>query len=636
MPIPSLDQEHFHFRDHKTEAELFSSRVFISFLAVVLLFSVLIYRFYTLQIVDYQDYVTRADSNRIQVEPLPPKRGLIYDRNGVLIADNRASYTLSIVKERTKDLAFTLDKVAEIIPVEQDDVDQFYKALKQRRRPYEAVPLRYRLSEDEIAKIAVNEYQLDGVEVQAQLVRHYPFGDLFAHAIGYVGRINERELEGFDPDTYRKYSGTHTIGKIGLEKQYEDYLLGDVGSQHIETNAHGRVLRVLERVDPQPGQDLHLHLDIKLQEAAAKALNGERGAVVAIDVNNGGVLSLTSTPSFDANLFVTGISYKDYKALNESRDLPLFNRTIQGQYPPGSTLKPMLGLGGLDSGVITPQWSIRDPGFYQLEGEERIHRDWKKWGHGNHVDLRQAIVESCNTFYYDLSIRMGIDVMFPVGDAFGLGEHTHIDIPNERSGIWPSREWKRRVRGLPWFPGDTLNVAVGQGDSLVTPLQLAVMVATIARRGDRFQPQLVSRIGNDPALPIQVTTWETKEEHWDYVLSSMKDVVHSFRGTAKAISKDLNYTIGGKTGTAQLVSIAQDEEYDRDKVAARKRDNALFIAFAPVEQPEIAVAVVIENGEHGSSAAAPVARKVMDAWFEIEAARKREAAEKTLAAEAEL
>lgn len=615
MPFAQLTDDHSQFKDHKREALIYAKRAIVSLLLVVALFSVLMVRFYNLQVVHYQDYNTRADSNRIQLQPAPPTRGLIFDRNGNLLVDNRPSFTLTIVKERTKDIEATIDNVAALIDVEEDDRKNFFRALRQRRRPYEPVPLRYRLTEDEIAKIAVNEYQLEGVEVEAQLVRHYPYGPLFAHTIGYVGQISERELQNFTVDEYQRYNGTRTIGKIGLEKFYESELLGEVGSEQVEVNAHGRVLRVLDRLDPNPGKDLYLHMDLHMQQVGAEALAGERGAVVAIDIKTGGVLALVSAPSFDSNLFVTGISFKDYRELNESKDLPLFNRTIQGQYPPGSTLKPMLGVGALQSGVVTPEWTIRDPGWYQLENDERFYRDWKKWGHGKHVDLRQAVIESCDVYFYDLAVKMGIDRMHPVGVDFGLGERTGIDIPNERAGLWPSRPWKKGARGLPWFPGDSLNVSIGQGDVLATPLQLAVMAAALGSRGEQRRPQIVSRIGGDMIPPHEVHHWQADDKNWDYINDAMKGVVHSARGTAKIIAKDLPYTIAGKTGTAQVIGIAQDEEYDRDKIHARNRDHALFIAYAPVEDPEVAVAVIVENGEHGSSAAAPVARKVLDAWF---------------------
>lgn len=622
MPFSEHRDEHRQIRDHHSEVRLFGSRALVSFLTVVALFGTLIFRFYDLQIVNHQDYVTKADSNRIQVQPIPPTRGLIFDRNGILLADNRPSYTLSIVRERSKNLEETLRLVESIVPVSDDDKSNFYKGLQQRRRPYEPVPLRYRLTEDEIARVAVNEYRLDGVEVEAQLVRHYPYGELFAHSIGYVGRVNERELASFDEVDFRRYSGTHSVGKIGLEKHYESALLGEVGSRHVEVNAHGRVLKELERIDPMPGKDLFLHLDLHLQKAASAALKGHRGAVVAIEVATGGVLASVSAPSFDPNLFVTGISYADYKILNQSRDLPLFNRTIQGQYPPGSTLKPILGLGGLEVEAVTPERTIRDPGYYQLENDDRLYRDWKRWGHGNSVDLYQAIVESCDTYFYDLAVRMGIDQMHPVGAAFGLGQKTGIDIPNERAGLWPSRPWKRSVRQLPWFPGDSLNVSIGQGYVLVTPLQLAVMTATLASKGILHPPKLTAKLGDHALSTEGLKSYQARDENWRFISNAMRGVVHSVRGTGKIINDGLDYSIAGKTGTAQVIGIAQDEEYDRDKIDERNRDHALFVAYAPEEEPQIAVAIIVENGEHGSSTAGPVAREVFDAWFKIEAARK--------------
>jgi len=590
-------------------------RVVVAAALVVGLLSILVARFYNLQVTHYTDYVTRSDRNRVHVLPVPPTRGLIYDRNNVLLADNRPSYTLSIIKERARDIETTISVLRELVPISDADVEKFRKRLRQRRRPFEAVPLRYRLTEEEIARLAVNEYRLQGVEVEAQLVRHYPHGELFAHSIGYVGRINDRELAAFDEEEYGRYSGTHTIGKVGLEKQYENLLLGDVGNQNVETNARGRVLRVLERTDPIPGKNLQLFLDIYLQQVAFEALGERRGAVVAIEVQTGGVLALVSTPSYDPNLFVTGISFKDYRELNESLDLPLFNRSLQGQYPAASTVKPMLGLAALHHKVIDTDYKVRDPGYYQLKGDDRLYRDWKKRGHGRRVDLLQAIAESCDTFYYDVAYKMGIDVMSPFGRHFGLGSRTGIDVPNERRGIWPSREWKRRARGLPWFPGDSLNMGIGQGDVLVTPLQLAVMTQTLATRGQRSRPRLVQAVGNRPQEVQTVGKIDVNEEHWDYIYDAMEEVVHGRRGTAQRIRRGASYRMAGKTGTAQVVGIAQDEKYDSEKLAERQRDHALFIGFAPAEAPRIAVAVVVENAEHGSSAAAPIARKMFDAYL---------------------
>lgn len=608
--------DHLQIKDHHREARIFARRAGLAGIVILGCLAIVFLRYYRLQIIEHEDYVTRSDRNRVQVQAIPPTRGLIYDRNGTLLADNRPSYTLSIVREQTPDLEQTLATLAGLVSLNDEDLSAFRERQSQRRRPFEAVPLRYQLNEEEIARLAVNEYRLDGVEVTAELVRHYPLGDLFAHSIGYVGRINERELAAFDEDAYARYSGTHTIGKLGIEKSYEDLLLGQVGSQHVEINARGRVLRVLESQPPLAGANLTLTLDARLQQVAQEALASGRGSVVAIDVATGGVLALVSTPSFDPNLFVTGISFADYRALNESRDLPLFNRSLQGQYPPGSTLKPMLGLAGLYYNVTHPDYKVRDPGWYQLENDERFYRDWKKGGHGATVNLHTAIEQSCDVYFYDLSFRMGIDRMHEFGSHFGLGAPSGIDVPNERPGIWPSKAWKRAARGLPWFPGDSLNVGLGQGAVLTTPLQLAVMTATLAAKGVRRKPHLVSQVGQQAILPEVVDSIVIDANDWLVIEEAMQSVVHGLRGTARSsIQRGLGYRIAGKTGTAQVIGIAQGEEYDAEKIDERLRDHALFVAFAPAEAPEVAVAVIVENGEHGSSTAAPVARKVFDAYM---------------------
>ncbi|BFM12732.1 penicillin-binding protein 2 [Simiduia litorea] len=607
--------EHLQIKDHHREARIFARRVGVAGVLMFGLLLVVYLRYYRLQIIEYEDYVTRSDQNRVQVQAIPPTRGLIYDRRGKLLAENRPSYTLSIVKEQAGDLHQTLDILRGLVDLDDESLNTFLERMKQRRRPFEAVPLRYRLSEEEIARLAVNEYRLEGVDVSAELVRNYPMGELFAHSIGFVGRINERELAGFDEESYARYSGTHTLGKLGLEKSYESELLGQVGSQHVEINARGRVLRVLDSQPPEAGKNLTLYLDSYVQKVAHDALSGRRGSVVAIEVATGGVVAMVSTPAFDPNLFVTGISYADYKALNESRDLPLFNRSLQGQYPPGSTLKPMLGLAGLYYKVIDQHYSVRDPGYYQLENDERFYRDWKKQGHGARVAINTAIEQSCDVFFYDLSFRMGIDRMHEFGSRFGLGNLTGIDVPQEKPGIWPSKAWKRKARGLPWFPGDSLNVGLGQGAVLATPLQLAVMTATLAAKGERKKPMLVSSIGDTPRLPEVVDHQEVLASDWLIIETAMQNVVHGLRGTAQGIRKGLSYKIAGKTGTAQVIGIAQDTEYDASIIDERHWDHALFVAFAPAEAPRLAVAILVENGEHGSSTAAPIARKVFDAYL---------------------
>lgn len=604
------------FKDHHRESRMFYRRIVITSVVMALLVSMLVMRYYSLQVVHHQDYATRSDRNRVHVQPIAPTRGLIYDRNGELLADNRASYTLSVIRERVEDMDETLDLLRSLINIPQTDLDRFYDQLQQWRRPFEAIPLRYRLTEDEIARLAVNEFRLEGVEVNAQLVRHYPQGALFAHVLGYVGRISQADLAQFDPDQHRRYSGTHSIGKSGLERQYEALLLGEAGSQNVETNARGRVLRVLDRADPSPGEDIHLHLDIALQRVAAEAMGDRRGAVVALDVNSGGVLAAVSTPSFDPNLFVTGISFRDYRALNQSLDLPLYNRFLQGQYPPGSTLKAMTALGGLHHNIVDTEYSIRDPGYYQLPGDSRLYRDWRRRGHGPNVDLHQAVVESCDVYFYDLGHRMGVDLMHEFGTHFGLGKRTGVDIPSERPGTWPSRDWKRGHQGLPWFPGDNLNMAIGQGYVLTTPIQLAQVTATLANKGRRLRPQMVRQAGERTMMPVEEAHLQVDDDHWEAVLDSMVGVMHGERGTARRAAFGASYRFGGKTGTAQVVAIPQGEEYDSEALEERQRDHALFVGYAPAENPQIAVAIIVENAESGAGQAAPVARKLFDEYLQ--------------------
>ena len=605
--------ENLRLKDHHTEQRLFRNRMLVAICGVVVLIGVLIARFYDLQVVNYEDYRTQSDENRIQVRPVAPTRGLIYDRNGELLADNRASYTLSIVRERVKNLDETLELLGQLVRLDDSDVEKFNRRLP-RRRPFEPVPLRYRLTEDEIARISVNEFRLPGVSVEAELVRYYPKGDLFAHSVGYVGRINDRELQQFSQEDVRRYRGTQSIGKVGLERSYEDLLLGEVGFENVETNARGRVLKVLERHDPKPGAELTLSLDSRLQQVATDALGDNRGAVVAIDVKTGGVLAFVSKPSFDPNMFVTGISFTDYRALSDSLDVPLFNRALQGQYPPGSTLKPMMGLGGLVAGVITGETQVADPGYFKLPNDPRIYRDWKRWGHGKHIDLIQGLAQSCDVYFWDMAARWNIDGMHDFATRFGLGARTGIDLPAERPGLFPSRDWKRGARGTPWFPGDSLNAVLGQGFVLATPLQLAVMTATIANRGSHFKPQVVMAVDGVEQPPEVLHHVEAKPEYWDLVFKGMEAVVYSIHGTGKRAGKDLDFKVAGKSGTAQVVGIAQGERYDSEALKERHRDHALFVAFAPVDDPQIAVSVLVENGEGGGLVAAPVAREVFAEW----------------------
>lgn len=600
-------------KDPYAEVRIFGARMLFSAFVVLLLCGVLVYRYFDLQINQYEKYRTESDRNRVQLQPIAPKRGLIFDRNGVVLADNAPSYSLTITKEIAGNLEQTLALLQSLLAIDDDDVAKFRERL-QGRRPYQPVPLRFRLTEEEIAILAINRYRLPGVEVEAEFVRSYPHGPLFAHALGYVGRISEKELKTLDP---ANYSGTHYVGKIGVERFYEDKLHGQVGYQNVETNARGRVLRVLERNEPTPGKNIKLHLDAKLQKIAQEALGDNLGSVVAIDPRDGGVLVLVSTPAFDSNLFVTGISSKDYRALRDSPDMPLFNRSLQGAYPPGSTVKPIFALAGLHYGVVTPATRIPDPGWYQLPNDSRFYRDWRRGGHGT-VDVRQSIAQSCDVYFYDLAHKLGIDRLHDFSIQFGFGARTGIDNTHEASGVMPSREWKRRARKQAWFPGETLSAGIGQGYMTSTPLQLAVATATIATRGVRREPRMVQSIDDQPLPPSPTQTVNVSDQWWNVIFEGMQDVVHGERGTAKGMGRTLTYHMAGKTGTAQVVGYAQGIKYDASQVAKRRRDHALFVGFAPIEDPQIAVAVLVENGEHGSTAAAPIARKVIDAYLGVE------------------
>ena len=602
------------FSDPARERRIFARRLIFSMFIMLVMGLTLISRYVDLQVNQFQDFATDSDNNRVHVRPAAPTRGVIYDRNGEILADNRPTSNLSIIRERADDLDQLINKVGSLITLTDNDITRFYSRLK-RRKPFEPTPLKFNLTEKEQAILAVNQHILDGTKISARLTRFYPKRDLFTHVVGYVGRINDRESKIINPINY---SGTDSIGKIGIEKFYEESLLGEVGSDHVETNARGRVMRVIDHVSPVAGNDLTLHLDSRLQQVAYEAFSGERGSLVAIEIETGGVLAMISAPSYDANPFVSGISQKAYDALLNSVDKPMFNRSIRGQYPPGSTIKPLFGLIGLQSQSITTETKIEDPGYFLMEGIERPWRDHnsERGGHGKGVDLAKAIIESCDVFFYKMGVKIGIDTLAISSQAFGLGKKTNIDLPGERSGIMPSRIWKKNARGASWFDGDTINVSIGQGFMLTTPLQLAVMTASIASRGDLIQPQIVKSINGVENPTIKVTeSSEISDKYWNYIHESMRDVVHSNRGTARGINKGLTYNIAGKTGTAQVISINASDEYDRSKISERQWDHALFVAFAPAEDPKIAVALIVENGEHGSSAAAPIARTVIDTYI---------------------
>tara|TARA_B110000503_G_scaffold43274_1_gene70768 strand:+ start:6241 stop:8082 length:1842 start_codon:yes stop_codon:yes gene_type:complete len=606
----------FDLKDPQLESRVYATRTIIAIGMVMTLLGVILMRYHTLQVTEYEIYRTQSERNRVTLQPLPPRRGLIFDRNGVVLADNRPSYMLSIVRERVPDMEATLTDLQSVLPVSDTDLETFRKKLY-RSRPYEPVPLRFRLTEEERARLAVNRFRLPGVVVEAQLLRHYPHGELFSHALGYVGRINEQEVQVLDETDYR---GTFHVGKVGVEKYYEDMLHGDVGYQNVEGNAHGRVMRVLERFAPVRGKDLTLSLDYDVQLAAFEALGDQRGAVVAIDPRTGGLLALVSKPGFDTNLFVNGISASEYSALRDSLDVPLYNRAIQGSYPPGSTIKPFMAMAGLLSGLVTPQSTVPDPGWYSLPGDSRKYRDWilrvTGTGHAARVDMKMAIAQSCDVYFYDLARRLTIDHMYDYLHPFGFGDRTGIDTTNERSGVLPSTQWKRANLAQSWYPGETLSAGIGQGYMLASPLQLAVATSVMASRGQRRVPRLVMAIDGELVPAPVLEPVEAPDEYWDAIFDGMREVVHGQRGTAKTLATGIAYEMAGKTGTAQVIGIAQNSVYNEADVAERHRHHGLFIAFAPIEAPTIAVGIIVENGG-GSSAASPIARAVIDTWLSV-------------------
>jgi len=619
--------------DPSSERRSFAVRATSLFVIAMMLVGVLVVRLVQLQIVDYDTYRTRSDDNRIQVQPLAPPRGLIYDRNGVLLAENRPVSSLALVAERVQDLDALMAELHTLVDIDEVDLENYEKRLKRRRRPYEAVTLRESLSEAEVARLAVNRYRLPGVEVRTELKRHYPFGAVMAHAVGSVRRITEDDLRGFDAHESSNYSATEFIGRRGVERFYERSLHGEVGFQRVEINAHGRILKVLDIEPPTSGRDITLQLDSRLQIAATAALGERRGAIVALDPKTGGVLALVSNPGYDPNLFVTGISADQYQALVSSLETPMFNRAVNGQYSPGSTFKPVVGLAALANHVVNWDEEIHDKGWFKLPHQDRIYRDWS-WRPGNSggqgtVNLRRAIYRSANVFFYDLATRLTIQQLGAFARQFGIGEQIAVDVESASRGLMPDPIWKQGAKGEVWYPGDNVNLGIGQGDLLVTPLQLATMTAVIANRGRVVRPRML-KLGADeqppfeydPPRPLPDVIGPTPDD-WERMVDAMEDVVHrgnkgyGQNGTAWAyIGMDnVPYRIAGKSGTAQVVEIKQGEEYDEDLLDEYSRKHAWFIAFAPADDPKIALSVLVENGGGGSAVAAPVAREVLDYYL---------------------
>ena len=618
-------------RDHSAEANLFARRAFITFIGVLALSLILFSNVYDLEVNSYQKYQTRSNSNRIKLLPVAPNRGLIYDRNGVLLADNKPVYSLEVIPEQVDDIQKSLKEISQLLDISQEKQNKLLKAIKSKRR-FKPIELYSRLSEHQVSLFSVNKHKYPGFFIDARLKRYYPFADLTTHSLGYVARINRRDsIKLEEQGIAENYAATRNIGKLGLEKYYQDILHGTIGHQEVEINNQGRVIRTLDFTPPIPGKDLTLTLDIELQMIAKRALSGKRGAVVAIDPRDGGVLAMYSNPSFDGNLFVHGISSKKYKKLLDPKsNKPLLNRTVQG-YPPASTIKPLLALTGLNEGIITPETEIYDPGFYQLPGIETKRRDWKKWGHGK-VNLTKSLEQSCNVYYYDLAYKLGITRISKMMEKFGFGELTGIDIHEESRAIMPSVEWKRARYNQNWYTGETLSVGIGQSFWTVTPLQLSQAISILVNKGEIKVPHLLKSTSevivdaNNKQQEQLITEYQVDEKppiiladskNWDIVLDGLHNTVQKLGATGHTAFKGSKYDAAGKTGSAQTANLAQDEKYDATKVQENKRDNAMFIAFAPYEKPEIVVAVAIENVAKGGGGAnaAPVARQIMDQYF---------------------
>jgi len=616
-------------RNHQRELESFQFRVGVAGVVVLVAFAVLLMRLAYLQIAQHAYYHTKAEDNRISIVPVTPHRGLVFDRNGVVLARNYAGYTLEIFPRRVANVEATIRELSKLVEIQAKDRARFKKLLVEARNA-ESLPIRTRLSDEEVAKLAVNRYRFRGVEIKARLFRQYPFGDAASHVIGYMGRVDDRDQEQLEElGVEANYRGTDFIGKSGIEASYEQELHGTTGFEQVEIDAGGRGIRSLSRTAARPGNNITLTIDIRLQQVAERAFADRRGALVAIEPSTGAVLAFVSRPGFDPNLFVDGIDPQSWSELNNSPDLPLNNRAIAGVYPPGSTFKPFMALAALELGKRTPKYTIHDPGYF-IFGERRF-RDSRPGGNGT-VDLYKSIVVSSDTYYYQLANDMGIDAIASYMANFGFGSRTGIDLEGEAAGVLPSPEWKmkrfRRPEQQKWYAGETISIGIGQGYNAYTPIQLAQAVATIANGGSVYRPHLVAHIDNPgsgarrESSPELVRRIPAQDKNIEFVKEAMAGV--NKEGTGRWAFAGAQYTSGGKTGTAQVVAMKQNEEYDEKKVAERLRDHSLFIVFAPLEEPKIALAVVVENGGFGARTAAPIARTVLDYFLlgKLPAARR--------------
>ncbi|MCP1727378.1 penicillin-binding protein 2 [Natronospira proteinivora] len=610
-----------HIRNQNKDRRLYFNRAVLAAVVATGLLLLLVTRMFILQVVDYQHYSTLADGNRVRVEPIPPTRGLIYDREGRVLAENLPTYQLELIPEQVEDVHQTIQALGEIIDIQEQDQERFFRLLDSQRR-FQPVPIRQNLSDEEVARFSVERQRFPGVDIRARLARHYPYGEKMSHIVGYLGAISRQDLQRIDRS---RYSGTTRIGKAGIEFSYEPILHGGAGSRRVETNAQGRVIRTLDVREPAvPGDDLYLSVDAELQRVAWNALEGHSGAVVALDPRDGSVLAKVSRPAFDPNRLVAGLQSEAFRDMQNDPERPLFNRATRGRYPPGSTIKPFLALAGMDATDVDPDDTINCTGEFHLEGRDRPFRDWLRRGHGP-TDLHKAVVESCDIYFYKLAMELGINNIHRYLTQFGLGAQASIDIPGESAGVIPSREWKRRTMGEGWYHGETVIAGIGQGYMLSTPLQLAKATAGMANHGYLHNPRIL--MGTRNAFTREYETMSPPEAYrsellaaisdtrWERAIDAMVDSVHGERGTARSIGFSSPYSIAGKTGTAQVFGLEEDEEYDHEGLARHLRDHALFIAFAPAENPTIAISVLVEHGGGGGSVAAPVAQKVMDYYL---------------------
>lgn len=608
-------------RDYQAEARLFASRAIVAFFGIVILMGLLVANMYNIQVNQFQDYQTRSNDNRIKVVPIAPNRGLIYDRNGVLLAENRPVFNLELTPEKIKDIDATIQELQTILEITPEQIERFHRERKRTRR-FKSVPLLTQLNEKQVAVFSVNQYRFPGVEISATLKRYYPYGEVLTHVIGYVSRINDRDMQRLiREEKDANYQATRDIGKLGIEKYYEDLLHGTAGYQEVEVNSRGRVIRTLKYVPPIPGKDIVLNLDINLQLYVHQLLDGRRGSAIVLDPRDNGVLAMVSSPSYDPNAFVHGISGKAYRDLLNDKNRPLVNRTTLGIYPPASTIKPFMAVAALQEGVITPNTTRNDPGYWRIPNSDtRPFRDWLRWGHGR-VDVIKSIEESVDTFYYQIAYDLGIDRISNWMMMFGFGDYTGIDIYEESKANMPTRDWKMSRHKTPWYKGDTIPVGIGQGYWTATPMQIAKATSVLVNNGAVSAPHLLkSTIDNGDNFEEQETSeyvtyppiQNVPEKYWDIAKEGMRRVNHGTRGTARRSFYNMSYQTAGKSGTAQVFGLGENEEYNADEIAEHLRDHALFTGFAPFDDPKVIVTLVLENAGGGSSNGGPMARKIFD------------------------